>query len=676
MILTQITLTVIALVVVVLLTAAFYNRRKFVKREVLKQERITLDRLVEHCKHRTVAILKDDSISGKSGEDWERAYKRQKALSEAARGCVYGIMKHKIVMKDLIVSFIKELLPDDETIDTFMNLNSNYLNPMVKFEILAYFLQKDPDIQDNVIGYLFNKYGCDQVKTDPKTGNFYYQWTTEELEEMFDTEIDFEIEYIDKLEIIATLVYEKFKGFGCIDTLRDLRIDGLNFGTSGSVQAEILNVDRDVPKASQSVWIYFRGKYIHAEFFDFYTEAEVKRVVQLLARYGNPGPLTEARGYIVNNMYDQSRVTAIRPPAAEYWAVFIRKFDLGEEMTLEKLINPVISNSAGQKAMDDNGNLKYKYKNAILPLNMLKYAMKGQTTTAFTGRQGSGKTTMMKYAIEYIDPRFTLRILEMTFEMYLREIYSSHRNILSVQETTTVTAQELQDVLKKSDAAVSIVGEVATDVIAARMIQMGQIASIFTIFSHHANRAQDLVIGITNSIVASSGGAATPQTVLPQVIDVIKLDCHLDYDTMGNRYIERITEIIPYESSLHYIDVDRGMSDRDLQYAKVHNELVKAKKQTEQKAFDTVDIIRFDYDSFTYVPVNPLSETLTAHILSRLPKDEKAGFIDFMLSNFKKGGNVNGNANNTHSANVISSGDGDSSVDGICSEENSESIES
>ena len=169
MILTQITLTVIALVVVALLTAAFYNRRKFVKREVLKQERITLDRLVEHCKHRTVAILKDDSISGKSGEDWERAYKRQKALSEAARGCVYGIMKHKIVMKDLIVSFIKELLPDDETIDTFMNLNSNYLNPMVKFEILAYFLQRDPDIQDNVIGYLFNKYGCDQVKTDERT---------------------------------------------------------------------------------------------------------------------------------------------------------------------------------------------------------------------------------------------------------------------------------------------------------------------------------------------------------------------------------------------------------------------------------------------------------------------------------------------------------------------------
>ena len=56
-------------------------------------------------------------------------------------------------------------------------------------------------------------------------------------------------------------------------------------------------------------------------------------------------------------------------------------------------------------------------------------------------------------------------------EMYLREIYPQ-RNILSVQETPTVTAAELQDALKKSDAALSIVGEVATDIIAARMIQM------------------------------------------------------------------------------------------------------------------------------------------------------------------------------------------------------------
>ena len=44
------------------------------------------------------------------------------------------------------------------------------------------------------------------------------------------------------------------------------------------------------------------------------------------------------------------------------------------------------------------------------------------------------------------------------------------------------------------------------DIIAARMIQMGQVASIFTIFSHHANRTVDLVHALTNSVVSASGG--------------------------------------------------------------------------------------------------------------------------------------------------------------------------
>jgi pilus assembly protein CpaF len=215
---------------------------------------------------------------------------------------------------------------------------------------------------------------------------------------------------------------------------------------------------------------------------------------------------------------------------------------------LEALINPVKKDAAtGRALLGPDGQPIYKYKNATLPQQMIKLLMWGQVTTGFTGRQGSGKTTMMVAAISQVDARFNIRVLEMAPEMYLREIYTQ-RNILSVAETPTVDAAMLQDALKKSDAALSIVGEVATDVIAARMIQMGQVASIFTIFSHHANRTVDLVHALTNSIVSASGGSATPQTVEPQVIDVIKVDCHLDYDVNGNRYIERITEIIRLDS--------------------------------------------------------------------------------------------------------------------------------
>ena len=447
---TQWLLAGITLIAVLVVTFLMYNKRKFSRKEVKREDRLTMDRLLEMVKLRLVDMLKDDNIYGKDGEEWERAYARLKRVQKAMRDCVYGIEKEKIIVKDLIKGIVQEVCPDDEKLDNVLDLNNPFIDPMIKWEILAYYLSKDPKIKKGVIKYLFSKYHVDDVKYEIEDGTIpHYRWDLEELNEMYRNEINFEIPYLDKLEIFSTLLYERYKGFGCIDTLRDMTIDGLNFGTSGSVLADILNKDRKVAKASASVWIYYSGKYIHASFFNFYSEHEARRVVQLICRYGNPGPLTEKRGYLVNNMYDQSRVLAVRPPVAEYWAVFIRKFDLGE-MTLERLVDPLVMDPNTKKPkVDENGEVIHKYKNAIIPFKLIRYLMEGQVTCGFTGRQGSGKTTMMKYAIGAADARLTLRILEMTFEMYLREIYTD-RNILSLQETNWCTAAELQDALKKT----------------------------------------------------------------------------------------------------------------------------------------------------------------------------------------------------------------------------------
>lgn len=622
--------SVVVLVILAIVTYIMYNARKHARREAAKEDKMTLDSLLEKVKSQLVDLCKDDNIMGKDGEEWERAYSRLKRIQKAMRDCVYGIMKEKITVKDYIKVIIQEMLPDDEAVDNVLDLNSPFLHPMIKWEIMAYFLSKTKG--NGVIKYLFDKYHTDDVKYIIEDGTVpHYAWTAKECETMYQNEIlgTYEITYLDKLEIISTLLYEKYKGFGCVDTLRDMQIDGLNFGTSGSVLSNVLNMDRKVSKASASVWIYFRGKYIHAEFFDFYSENEVRRVVQLLCRYGNPGPLTEKRGYIVNNMYDQSRVLAVRPNAAEYWAVFIRKFDLGD-MTLEKLIDPIKMDEKKRPILGPDGQPEHKYQRADIPFKLIHFLMKGQVTCGFTGRQGSGKTTMMKYAIGATDGRFTLRILEMTFEMYLREIYPD-RNILSLQETPYVTAAELQDALKKSDAAISIVGEVATDIIAARMIQMGQVASIFTIFSHHANTTKDLVIALTNSIVASSHGAATPATTMPQVIDVVKIDVHLDYDVNGNRYIERITEIVRTDEEIPYVDIDPSNVD----YCAAVNNKIFYTKTTDSHLFETHDIMRFNKDEWKYETCEFLSPVLTEHMLDRLDEGAKEEFIAFVEENWQ-----------------------------------------
>ena len=617
-------LTILAIVAVGVLLIVLFIRRKSERAELKQKEKLTLDRLLDMVKYQLVELVKEDNFFGKSDEEWEALYKRKKRIQNAMRECVHGIDADKIIVKDLIKQIVQGILPDEEAICEVVDFTNQYIEPHVKFEILMHFLKKTHG--KNAMPYLIQKYHLDDVRYIIENKQVpSYAVTTEMFEDLFQKEMGFELDipYTDMLDIVSTLLYERYKGFGVIDTLRDQNIDGYNIGTSGSILTNVINRDRKIARAPRSVWIYYRGRYIHLRFLTFGSEEEIRRVVQLHVRYGNPGPLTEKRGYLVNTMFDKSRVLAIRPPASEYWAMFVRKFSLSDA-SLEFLINPVKKDRDGEvvKTIDENGKeqIVHKYTNAEVPLRLIKYLMLGQVTTAFTGRQGSGKTTMMAAAIQPVDARLTIRILEMAPELYLRELYPQ-RNILSVQETQYVTAAELQDALKKSDAALSIVGEVATDIIAARMIQMGQVASVFTIFSHHANRAQDLVFALRNSLM-NAGNFNNEKTAETQVLDVVKVDVHLDYDVEGNRYIERITEIIKLDEGTPYPEYDPSNPVHSM------NEITKEyyRRQTDRLSFTTKQILHFNHDTFTYVTDEWFSKGLTRHMMSRIPAEYRPDF--------------------------------------------------
>ncbi|MCM1215113.1 MAG: CpaF/VirB11 family protein [Lachnospiraceae bacterium] len=606
--------------------------------DIIKEDSLTHDAVVDKVVKRLADLMKEDTFTGKDDVEFKAIYKRRLRLEEAMTNCVYGIDKDKIIVKELITSVLQEMFKTQEDLYKVYPLDSYAIEPHWQFEILMERLYQT--YKKGSLAYLIKKYHWDETRYNIEDGTVpSYNISVEDLQMAYDEEITDPLSFRESLAVVATLIYEEYKGMGVVDTLRTMNIDGFNMGTSGSIMSVNLDDNALDWRAPRSVWIYFQGKYIHAQFLTFNSEEEVRRVVQLIARYNNPGPLTEKRGYLVNTMYDKSRVLALRPPVSEYWAVFVRKFVLSSN-TLEALIDPIIRNPAtNEPELDAEGNQKHKYVNAQLPMQLIKLLMRGQVTTAFTGRQGSGKTTMMTATISQVDARFNIRVLEMAPEMYLREIYPQ-RNILSAAETPTVTAAEIQDAFKKSDAALSIVGEVATDIIAARMIQMGQVASIFTIFSHHANRTVDLVHALTNSIVSASGGTSTPATVEPQVIDVIKVDVHLDYDVLGNRYIERVTEIIRLDA-IPYPDQEPGESNDDY---KIRLDKEYYTRRTDRQTFTTRDVMRFDINNFSYDVARDedghavfFSPELTKHIFSRLPRDEVSSWKEWVLANWKDG---------------------------------------
>ena len=665
----QVIIALLILAVFIAFLIFKYIRDQSKRLDIITEDTLTQEVVLDKVVKRLSDLMKEDTFTGKDDIEFQAIYKRRLRLEKAMTNCVFGIDKDVIIVKELIVSVLQEMFPTLESLLLVFPLNSFAVDPWWMFEILMERLY--PTYKKNALAYVIKKYHWDQTRYNIEDGTVpSYNVSLRDLQEAYDNEVTTPCDFREALSVVATILFAQFKGMGVIGTLRAQNIDGYNFGTSGSIMNVNLDDDGLDWRADRSVWVYFQGKYIHFQFLRFGSEEEVRRVVQLTARYNNPGPLTEKRGYLVNTMYDKSRVLAMRPPVAEYWACFVRKFVLSSH-TLEALIDPVIKNPAtgeidcttipiraeylslsDEEILSKLDNLppdaivdrelnviklpKHLYTNAQLPQQMIKLLMRGQVTTAFTGRQGSGKTTMMVASISQVDARFNIRVLEMAPEMYLREIYPQ-RNILSAAETRTVTAAEIQDAFKKSDSALSIVGEVATDIIAARMIQMGQVASIFTIFSHHANRSVDLVHALTNSVVSASGGTATPATVEPQVIDVVKCDVHLDYDVEGHRYIERVTEIIGLDS-VPYPDRNKGES---LEEYKIRLDKEYYTRRTDRKTFDTQDVLRFNTHTFTYDVArdengNPVffSPQLTKHIFSRLPVDEVDKWKEWVLENW------------------------------------------
>lgn len=595
-------LTILVLLIAAVVLVLLYIKRSRETKEVDYTSINSIEKLLDIVKKEMNAITKEDSLAGVADEDFENLYRRKARITEAMRDCTYGIEYAKLVVQDLICSIIAEKLPTEEAILNVVDFHSRFLDPRIKFEIMMYKYRET--YGKDALATIIKKYRLSDERYEIEDRKLpSYIITEDDINSIYAKENEY-IGYKTMLDILTILIYQQYKGFGIIDTVRDMNVNGLNIGTSGSILQQQTGDEIKVVSNLNCVWLFLGGKYIHLRFLKFKSEEEIRRVVQLITRYNSPGQLSAKRGYMVNTMYDKSRTLCLCPPASEQWAAFIRKFTISNP-SLEFLI------------------IKDYTKKPEIPMMLLQLIMQGQVTTGFTGRQGSGKTTMMTSVIRYINPMFNIRILEMAPEMYLRELYPE-RNILSVQETDTVSATALQDALKKSDAAVSAVGEVATDLLAAKMIQFAMTASIFSIFSHHANTPPDLVYTLRNSLV-NAGGFSNMATAEKQVIDAVHIDVHLDFTPDGRRFIHRISEIVPLPEGVPYPEIDRD----NLTLSNLELQREYYTRTTDRVTFAVRNIMHYNIETNTYYTEDWFSDSLWKHMYTNLPDNRKLEFLSF-----------------------------------------------
>ena len=460
--------------------------------------------------------------------------KERRAVRDAVRTCNHGNRTAKMLVKQYILNCLMNnyLVEADECNRVLPFNNPDAIKPQDKFEILLYFYSQEygTGAARILLERLLEIHNLRKKASGSK--NFENCINADDVTALFD-EKSFDYSIRDKAEIITHLVYRKYKGHGIIDSLRDCDIDGISAGVSGRVVTEKvktaaeldewgepLNIGDDSPKNYDNVWVFLNGNMVRLAFMSFESETELERVCKNVYRYNNPGQLSAAKGYIANEMQDGSRVIVVRPPFAESWALFIRKFGHRGIMKVGDLIK-------------DPGSEEL--------ITMLRFMISGCQVFGITGEQGCGKTTMLKALVEFIPPEYTLRVQELLFELHLRDEYPE-RNIVSFKETPEITGREGLDLQKKTDGTVNIIGEVSTAAVAGWLVMVSQVASRFTIFTHHAKTTDSLIYSMRNDLMSSAG--FNNETIAEaQVRNSIRFDVHMVKMPDGSRKIRRINEI-------------------------------------------------------------------------------------------------------------------------------------
>ena len=527
----------------------------------------------------------------------------RRSLKEAAYGNNNAKKSIKLYIKNMLLDPDMNLGINEQTIDEIIPFEkADDLKSQDKFEILlyvAYNLMLDNDghpyKQNGFMRVIKDNGILDPVKINDE---WMYDFTKERLDDVYNNVISkYPLSFNDKLEILSQRIFEMYKGFGAVDALFDTNVDEVDAGLSGISKDgyDITNSAKNLTYTYQSIWVMIGGVKLRMSCISFGSQEELVRVVNNIYKYGANKVLSKKSGYVVSTMKNGSRIVVMRPPFANTYAFLARKFDSTPSIAPQDLI---------------------KGNNNIIPLTLVKWLIKGQRNIGITGAQGTGKSTMLKSLIRFIDSSFSLRVQEISAELNLNYTYPN-RNIIAFQETESIKSQEGLNFQKKTSGDVNIIGEVAEAAQANFVIQTAMVASLFAMFTHHAKTADDFVLAIANNLLDPEVGIyREKKEAVETAAKILNIDVHLE-NRKGHRFLERITEIVPVTEMKYPTDNNPMLTHED-------DEKEYFKRMTDRDLFEVRDLVR--YDNGEFVLVNLPTENMMNEIRSKLTYEEEAEF--------------------------------------------------
>lgn len=576
----------IAIILFALLATIYFLFKKDYNLDEEEEDIFSIDYLCRAVKER-INELTDTSIidHNLSKEAAKKEEARKLELIKATRTCGYGDINAKNYVKDNIKRIIqRDLGVNEETIDSIISFeDESKLSKEDRFDIVLYLYKKKYGLDG--FYYMMKENNFDQLKgTGTRDDEYHYEVSADDILALYN-KMDTRLDYLDKIEIVAQRIYSINLGNGPIDELRDMaKLDGVSAGLSGRMKDHydyleeyMIEKREEIEYYFNSIWFMFQGKTIHLTAIGFGKESEMIRVCKNIYRYDEPGYLSEDEGFIISSMKDGSRIVVVRPKNAENWAFFIRKLNSVEDISIERLI----TDPGADKA-----------------IKIMEWLTRGCSNIAVTGKQFSGKTTLLKSLAEFICPTFNIGVQEMIFELHYKQIRRyKHRNINTLRDTKSRSPQEILDAFKKMDRDVFIFGEVHNPLAFSLVMQASMSGARQLLLSQHAKTTDYFMDSFKVGLQISGLFPSEIKVAEEQVAKCINFDFHMNTTMDGHIYLERITEIIP--DIENKFSVDKNMKE---------NLVIFFDKLVNNKKYKTVNILEFK-DGRYQVVAAPSEET-------------------------------------------------------------------
>lgn len=531
-------------------------------------------------------------------------------ISKAWRNCPYGDPGEKEFVKDymknLLQKHMESLNINEKIIERVIPFSSpDRLSGQDKGEILLYYYKVKKACGGNAYSTMVKE---NNINIEKKyEDGIYHEISVVDIDEIYGT-VHPILTYVDKLEIVTQRIYQQAKGLGVVDELRDQScLDGVSGGIAGIVDEDynymeevILDKEEKHYFRHDSIAILLEGNTIRLSYLSFGSKRELERVCKNIYRYDAPFYLSGIRGKIVAEDKKGNRIAVARPPFADSWKFFVRKAESSNNLTIEELLN-------------DEGN--------EIPITVMKYIVIGLMVIVITGNMGTGKTTLLRALIRYIDATLNTRVEEDISETQFNKMYR-RKNISAFRKTETISVEEGVEFIRRTDGDVIIQSEIIEQIEAAVFFLVSKFTYL-TMCTCHPLTTPKMIEFFRNALV-STKQFSSEEEAEKQVVETIRWNFQTEKirkgPRKGHRYLERITEIIPRKEE----DVPEDISLKDA----IH---LYFKKKISKK-YDYLDIVI--YEDGKYIVKNPISKESLEKIRQNLSEEESEEFETFYKKYF------------------------------------------